>query len=186
MSRVWVQVDNSQPPRNPYPWQGFDRYRGHCRCLLLPHHRLFQPCSFRLQHPGQQRPQKWRQREGGAMETTTGGHPRCAVIFYYYNCIIYWLHQNNRSTRSGEEDQYPLIVSLPLHHQTATITGASNNRRPTAEWTQRTTMLQGGTHLLAAPFFTFRHSKEVYAYTSLLCHYSYFRRTKKLCYSFDF
>jgi hypothetical protein len=63
-------------------------------------------------HPGQRRPRKRRQREGGATKTTTGGHPRCALInFHYY--IIYWPHQTNRSTRSGEEGQYPLVVSLP-------------------------------------------------------------------------
>ena len=33
------------------------------------------------------------------------------INFHYY--IIYWLHQTNRSTRSSEEGQYPLVVSLP-------------------------------------------------------------------------
>jgi len=135
---------------------------------------LPQPHTFCLQVSNHILASGDHENKDGEREEQRRQHPRCtwfiiiiAIFTDYVKITEVWEAVRRIGTPSS------LIVSLPLHHWMATTGDQQQNK---CKETQRTTMLQGGGYCFAVPvpFLSFRHNKEVYMYTILLCHYSCF------------
>ena len=117
---------------------GITGIAGDCYCYITGCSSLFPSISNHiltsgdLENEDSQREEQQRQQQGG--------HPRCALSYYNY-LLTTTEQQKYEKLRGG---LVPPRHFIAIAHRMATITGASDNRRPTAAQTRRKTMLQGG------------------------------------------